>query len=112
MSQVVAAFERQVTIASNAGTAEIAENCVVLKIYVAPNGSVSAANAAVKQEVKGNAVDVIASEAVSTSTTYLLYDQSTDSGVLPCTTATPVQVVFDSATNGDIFDVVFLCVRG
>lgn len=111
MSNRVAAFQQTVTIAATAGTVTLDENCAVTEVWVAPNGSVSAANAALKRVVSGNAVDIVASEAVSTSTSYQLFSANDDGGIRYCTVATPLRVVFDTATNDDLFDVTFICVR-
>lgn len=107
----VASLTDTVTIAATAGTATFSANGIVLAVVVSPVSSPSAANAALKQTFAGVDLEIVASEAVSTTASYYLYNNRDDSGVLGITAENPLKVVFDTATNDDQFTVTLQILR-
>lgn len=103
MANNVAAISKTVTIADTAGTVTFDDgphvNGVAVALYVSPVGTPSAANAKLSKVVGGKAIDLVASEAMSTTATVDLADGLSRS--LVNTVATPLRVVFDTATNGN-----------
>lgn len=112
MSQV-AAVSQTVTIAATVGTVTFSDlNGLVTMVYVSPVGSPSAANAKLSKTVASKDIDLVASEAVSTTATVALFNSLTDGGTLAVTAATPLKVVFNTATNGNQYTVTVEYVRG
>lgn len=102
-------ISRTVTIASNVGEVELSVGYqMVLEIHVTPVGSPSACNASLVRVVDGEEAELIASEAVSTTTVHTLYDQRVDSGILMMTDDAPLKVNFDAGTNDDQYTVTVI----